>query len=96
MLNIILQILTFGIPFLVGLDFLPKGVAIVSIVTAYITAINGEADRLEQDEFRDNNDGKVFERLGEKEFMSANSTIGFSFILRLALALGAYWIGTLF
>lgn len=96
MLNIILQILTFGIPFLVGLEVLPKAVAIVSVITAYITAIKGEADRLEQDEFRDNADGKVFERLDTKAFKSTNSTIAFSFGLRVALALFVYWVGTLF
>jgi hypothetical protein len=93
-LNIVLQTLTFGIPFLVGLEFLPKAIALVSVITAYITAIKGEADRLEQDEFRDNSDGKVFERLDGKQFMATNSTIGVSFILRAALAFGTYWIGT--
>ena len=55
-----------------------------------MTAIVGESDRLEQDEFRDNSDGRVFERLSGKNHRASTLTVGVSLAMRLALMFGAY------
>lgn len=90
-MRIIFFALMYGIPVLAGTGYLSYPWMIASLVGAYVWSILRGADNSAMREGLDNNDGKVFSRMSERQFLFADSSIAIGIALRCIALFAVYW-----